>query len=553
MRYSKVLLVFSLSLLLIIGSMYSSFATNDLLQPSRITVPTLDAMFNPVEGSVSPVTYGWEGIKFYGYVTATANPGYVFDKWEIQDLMNPSSWTVQSTSPGTKVQLVLFNRTIRACFKELFTLSISVNDTDMGGFTGTLPGDYIEGTDINIVPILAKGHHLSSWTKQIGDAAPVMMDGDDPLIMDMPAADMQIVLNFSENPSYLVSGIVTPPGSGIVEYTGFYPHGIDVTLHAKPERGHSFNEWIYDSDDISPILDGNEITFEMPEKDVNVTAEFYELEKSGVRFVTVPDGKGNPTLDEFAIPGGPDDEFDFYYYSGEYFNVNPNPILHWHFVGYDWKCIGYDEASLKSGILGPSQFMSTDPNYDFSKHSCDTEITVYYEEDDYVTATIRYLNASDVSIKDDTQEKVYNGAYTLAPPAISGYTFGVSSANASGTITNESENFTVIHKYYVPQVITNTNTVTETVFVNVPVPATTEAPTVAITEEVVPLGEAIIVNFDEIFADEEPIVTEAPVVVEEEETPLADALPQTGQLPVELFYGIGGLVSTIGLYIRRKR
>ena len=42
-------------------------------------------------------------------------------------------------------------------------------------------------------------------------------------------------------------------------------------------------------------------------------------------------------------------------------------------------------------------------------------------------------------------------------------------------------------------------------------------------------------------------------VISEEETPLADALPQTGQLPLELFYGVGGMLTAIGVYIRRKK
>ena len=187
-------------------------------------------------------------------------------------------------------------------------------------------------------------------------------------------------------------------------------------------------------------------------------------------------------------------------------------------------------------------------------------LKAYFEKDNTVTATVKYLNASDQPIKDPTQQVMPLGDYTLTPPAIPGYTFGVSSLNASGTITAQSVNFEVVHKYYVPQVITNTNTVTETVFVNVPattVPATTApATTEVITTEAVPLGAPAIVNFDE-FVEEETMpetemMTDGEVVMEEE-VPLADALPQTGQLSAEMFYGVGGLISGLGLWLKRRK
>ena len=42
-------------------------------------------------------------------------------------------------------------------------------------------------------------------------------------------------------------------------------------------------------------------------------------------------------------------------------------------------------------------------------------------------------------------------------------------------------------------------------------------------------------------------------LVLDEEVPLADALPQTGQLPMELYYGIGSVISLMGFAIRKKK
>lgn len=74
-------------------------------------------------------------------------------------------------------------------------------------------------------------------------------------------------------------------------------------------------------------------------------------------------------------------------------------------------------------------------------------------------------------------------------------------------------------------------------------PSTTEPTTVATTEEEVvietegtPEGAATVEETEEIT---DPII------------PLS-VLPQTGQLPVELFYGVGGLITAAGVYLRRK-
>ncbi len=58
-----------------------------------------------------------------------------------------------------------------------------------------------------------------------------------------------------------------------------------------------------------------------------------------------------------------------------------------------------------------------------------------------------------------------------------------------------------------------------------------------ITEEEPPLGEA---------------TTEAEEVIVDEGTPLGEALPQTGQLPPELYYGIGSIVTAAGVFLKRK-
>lgn len=78
---------------------------------------------------------------------------------------------------------------------------------------------------------------------------------------------------------------------------------------------------------------------------------------------------------------------------------------------------------------------------------------------------------------------------------------------------------------------------------------------VTLVEEETPLGEAVTpFNFDAIYDNMESTTEAASdeAIILDEETPLADALPQTGQASPELFYGIGSIVSALGIYLKRK-
>lgn len=76
---------------------------------------------------------------------------------------------------------------------------------------------------------------------------------------------------------------------------------------------------------------------------------------------------------------------------------------------------------------------------------------------------------------------------------------------------------------------------------------------VIIEEESVALGEANVFNFDSIYDNMTTEEATDEAIILDEATPLADALPQTGQATPELFYGIGGLVSALGLYIKKRK
>ena len=96
---------------------------------------------------------------------------------------------------------------------------------------------------------------------------------------------------------------------------------------------------------------------------------------------------------------------------------------------------------------------------------------------------------------------------------------------------------------YIPSTTGTTEETTETTETTEVTTETTTVTTEDITEEEPP--QAAPYDLDIIYA--EPPMEE----IIEEDTPLAGALPQTGQLPAELFYGIGGLISAAGVFMKK--
>jgi|GEM_PF-1244969 len=587
MRYSKLLFVLMLTLILVFGSSMSAFAEESLIMPPPPTPsePDLYLSVTPEGGGVASgdvITIpGFPFNTYKAWINAEPSDNYYFVEWKELVFDFPvSHWDYFSSEPYVEnISMLIFNpfihsRTFKAFFEEKPDLTITVNDPLMGTYSGSTEGKYNPGDPISIIPEPEDGYRLDYWMM-----GPNMHNPWEPISFNMPNDDVSIQLYFEEIPWYnITTDVMMFESWGTVTGEGRYQVGDDVTLVATPARGYAFDHWEWnwycdDNYKVSevplmpppkPIIDPEDpsITFPMKECDGHFTAYFHELEGPfGVKLEAIrvgdgPDIVGHPELVGDPLPG--DSEFDGYFYETEQFTVDPEPIEHWHFVGYDWEKI-YDEPEIARLTVIESLYDSEDPDRIFTMHSWNKLIKVYYEEDDYVMATIEYHNTVGGELRPDDTVKVYlDEPYSFSPPAISGYQHIYSTPNASGTLTEGATDFVVTFVYQVPptpQVITNT--VTETVIVTqtVTVPATTAPTTEAvIPEEETPLGAAMIgFNFDEIL-EPVPVVEETPEeLLPVEETPLGDALPQTGQLPADLFYGIGGLVSAMGVYLKRRK
>jgi len=555
MRYSKLIFVLMLTLILVFGSSISAFAT--ILPPVDKDLLMLDVEPNG-SGTITGTSEGWYNDGTEISITAVPNTGYAFKYWDVEIDGPGNDYT------STNINLI-FNITkntkCTAYFEKTYHLNVSVYSSSDGMGTVSGTGDYKKDDMVPVQAYPNDGYRFVKWIVKVYDRHPNEEDltPSQPSSFDykMPDKNVDLFAVFAENPDLTI--LVDPSEPAIGEVTGAITGkvlpGTSITLTGNPTvRGAYFNGFTFNPEITLTGTTPDSVTFVMPDGDLEVTAHFGMYDLKGVRLVPSPADKGNPALDENALTGPPD--FDGYYYYGETYNVIPNPIENWRFVGYNWKCVSGPEPEVAKVMvaLESSPYMSVDPDYDFSIHGCNTEITVYYEEDPYIMATVKYQNQSGGTIRPDDSVKIYlNDPYSITQPNITGYVNPGSVA--SGVVTDVETELVIIFKYDVPQVITNTVTETVVVTQTVTVPATTAPTTEAvIPEEETPLGAAMIgFNFDEIL-EPVPVVEEAPEeLLPVEETPLGDALPQTGQIPADLFYGIGGLVSAMGVYLKRRK
>jgi len=112
--------------------------------------------------------------------------------------------------------------------------------------------------------------------------------------------------------------------------------------------------------------------------------------------------------------------------------------------------------------------------------------------------------------------------YSTSARSFDGYTLIETPANATGSFTEAGVN--ISYEY------SNDSLVIE--------------------EEEVALGDADEEVTTEVITTQSEEPSE---VVLDEATPLGDALPKTGQVSPELFYGLGGLISAAGIYLKRKK
>ena len=233
----------------------------------------IEAVAQPAEaGTVEGMGTYYEGEMCT--LVATANASYYFINW------SENGVTVSTDSIYSFV--VEQDRILVATFAQSFFVVNAVADPLEGGTVdGT--GNYIEGTQCNLVAHPATGFDFINWTE--GDE----VVSDEASFVFMVSGDRSLVAHFAPI-QYVVTTSAEPAYGGVVEGGGTYNYGDVVTLVASPANNYVFQEWTENNDFISsnPTLTFNAL------RDRNLTAHFiyYDgLAETGVEVEVYP----NPT------------------------------------------------------------------------------------------------------------------------------------------------------------------------------------------------------------------------------------------------------------------
>ena len=156
-------------------------------------------------------------------LTATANTGYSFSKWQDNNTQNPRTITVTQDATYT------------ATFtQDHYTVSVYASPTHGGTVSGG-GSNFTYGSTATLTATPADGYEFQGWN-----------DGntDNPREVTV-FGNVTYTATFGEvgTTYYTVTTNVTPEGSGTVEGGGTYEAGTNIVLTATANTGYTFSQW----------------------------------------------------------------------------------------------------------------------------------------------------------------------------------------------------------------------------------------------------------------------------------------------------------------------
>ena len=197
-------------------------------------------------------------------VTATANTGYVFARWEENGVPVPDAdaeYTFIATSDRTLT--AYFERVqYQVTITSIGNGTLTVEDQDGNAITSGMSIDY--GTDLTIAALPETGHNVTTLTVN-----------DEPLATSIykveGITDIYCVFTIKY---YAVTLLVNNENYGTTEGADSYPHNEEITVRAISKDGYQFDNWT-DEDDLEVSKEA-EYTFFITE-DITLTANFSDL------------------------------------------------------------------------------------------------------------------------------------------------------------------------------------------------------------------------------------------------------------------------------------
>ncbi len=152
-------------------------------------------------------------------ITATANYGYHFQRWQDNNTDNP------------RTVIVTQNKTYTAYFQpNTYTITVHSADSSQGTVSGSGTVNYLTNRHITATPVT--GYHFSHWS-----------DGDSNASRYITVeSDTTLTAYFIIN-SYQLTVLPNDSLLGTVTGSGTYTHGTQVTVTATPTTGNRFDRW----------------------------------------------------------------------------------------------------------------------------------------------------------------------------------------------------------------------------------------------------------------------------------------------------------------------
>ena len=199
------------------------------LKPVQHTV-TVTA--NPAEGGTvtGADTYD-EGTSVT--VTATANQGYTFINWTVNDneVSDEASYTFTIEDDMNLV----------ANFEPIAQYEVTITAVPAEGGTVSGADIYDEGTSVTVTALANEGYEFDHWTmngEEVSEEASYTFTIEDNAVFVAYFNEVIIPVN-----QYTVQLFANPVAGGTVEGADTYEEGETVTIIATPNEGYEFTEW----------------------------------------------------------------------------------------------------------------------------------------------------------------------------------------------------------------------------------------------------------------------------------------------------------------------
>ena len=202
-------------------------------------------------------------------IIATADEGYVFDKWS------------DGNTEANRTIVISSDTTLAASFKEKavgvqYTLTISAGEH--GSVNEAVNGKYDEGTNVTIIATADAGYHFDKWSDGNTNATRIVTMNADITLKAEFLSDTKYTVKFTvvkadDDAEDLFGRIKVNDGDEKKKYEAEVYGGTKLTVEAVPEEGYTLNEWSDDEDETALVRE-----FEVT-KNIDIKVSFRELKK----------------------------------------------------------------------------------------------------------------------------------------------------------------------------------------------------------------------------------------------------------------------------------